>query len=93
MEQWKPIGKCVPVQAFPKSGFYSIGTPLMFKKTWKKKVRRKKGLLVWRDKDKKELLKRVKNGTKVRVMCVMDWYARVLLADGSTGFMNKKCLK
>lgn len=71
----------------------TYGTPAKFKKTWRKKVRRKTGLLIWRDADKKVSLKRVKNGTKVRVMYVKGWYARVLLADGTTGYMNRKYLK
>ncbi len=71
----------------------TYGTPAKFKKTWRKKVKRKKGLLIWKDADKKASLKRVKNGTKVRVMYVKGWYARVLLADGTTGYMNKKYLK
>ena len=71
----------------------TYGTPAKFKKTWTKKVKRKKGLLIWKDADKKESLKRVKNGQKVRVMYIKDWYARILLADGTTGYMNKKYLK
>ncbi len=66
----------------------TYGTPAKFKKTW-----RKKGLLIWRDANKKASLKRVKNGTKVRVMYVKGWHARVLLADGTTGYMNKKYLR
>ncbi len=71
----------------------TYGTPAKFKKTWRMKVKRKKGLLIWKDANKKASLKCVKNGTKVRVMHVKDWYARVLLADGSVGYMNKKYLK
>lgn len=71
----------------------TYGTPAKFKKTWRMKVKRKKGLLIWKDADKQQSLKRVKNGTKVRVMYVKDWYARVLLADGTTGYINKKYLK
>ena len=71
----------------------TYGTPAKFKKTWRKKVKRKKGLLIWKDADKKASLKRVKNGTKVRVMYVKGWHARVLLADGTTGYMNKKYLR
>ena len=32
------------------------------------------------------------NGQKVRVMYIKDWYARILLADGTTGYMNKRFL-
>lgn len=71
----------------------TYGTPAKFKKTWRKKVKRKKGLLIWKDADKKASLKRVKNGTRVRVMYVKGWYARVLLADGTTGYMNRKYLE
>ena len=71
----------------------TYGTPAKFKKTWRKKVKRKKGLLIWKDADKKASLKRVKNGTKVRAMYVKGWYARVLLADGTTGYMNRKYLE
>ena len=71
----------------------TYGTPKKFMKTWRKKVKRKKGLLIWKDADKKASLKRVKNGTRVRVMYVKGWYARVLLADGTTGYMNRKYLE
>lgn len=68
------------------------GTPAKFKKTWKRKVSRKEGLTVWKDAEKKASLKRVKNGTKVRVMYRKDWYARVLLADGTARYMDRKYL-
>ena len=71
----------------------TYGTPKKFMKTWRKKVKRKKGLLIWKDADKKASLKRVKNGTRVRVMYVKGWYVRVLLADGTTGYMNRKYLE
>ena len=71
----------------------TYGTPKKFMKTWRKKVKRKKGLLIWKDADKKASLKRVKDGTRVRVMYVKGWYARVLLADGTTGYMNRKYLE
>ena len=71
----------------------TYGTPKKFMKTWRMKVKRKKGLLIWKDAGKKTSLKRVKNGTKVRVMYVKGWHARVLLADGTTGYMNKKYLR
>lgn len=71
----------------------SYGTPVKFKKIWTKKVKRKKGLLIWKDANRNEKIKRVKNGTKVRVMYVKGWYARILLADGTAGYMNKKYMK
>lgn len=71
------------------------GTPAMFKKTWRKTVDRENGLLVWKDKNKKEHYKnkRVPNGQKVKVMYTKDWYDKVLLASGNVGYMNKKYLK
>lgn len=69
------------------------GTVAKFKKTWKKKVSRPEGLTIWKDAGKKKSLKCVKDGTKVRVMYTKDWYAKVLLADGTAGYMNKDYLK
>lgn len=70
------------------------GTPSKFKKTWRKTVNRKKGLLVWKSSDKaKGKIKRVPNGKKVKVMFTESWYAKVLLASGQAGYMNKKYLK
>lgn len=69
------------------------GSPDKFKKTWHKTVKRKKGLLVYQSADKKHTIKRVPNGQKIRVMYTKNWYAKVLLADGTVGYMNKKYLK
>lgn len=70
------------------------GTPEKFKKTWRKTVSRKKGLLVWKHATKLGgTFKRVKNGTKVKIMFTKSWYAKVLLANGKVGYVNKKYLK
>ena len=70
------------------------GSPDKFKKTWKKTVSRDKGLLVWKHASKVGgYHKRVPNGTKVKVMFEKSWYAKVLLASGKIGYMNKKYLK
>ena len=69
------------------------GTPDNFKKTWRKTVSRKKGLRVWKRSTKAGgSYKRVRNGKKVKVMFTKSWYAKVLLANGTVGYMNKKYL-
>lgn len=69
------------------------GTFDKFKKTWKMTVNREAGLLVYKSKDKmKGTIKRIPKGQKVKVMFTKGWYAKVLLANGSVGFMNKKYL-
>ena len=71
----------------------TYGTPAKFKKTWTKKVQRKKGLLLWKDREKKSSHLRIPNGTKVKVMYVSkEWYAKVKY-KGKVGFLNKKYLK
>ena len=65
-----------------------------FQKTWKKTVKRETGLLVYKSADKsKGTIKRVPDGKKVKVMYTKSWYAKVLLVDGSAGYMKKKYLK
>lgn len=68
------------------------GTPANFKKTWKKKVKKDAGLLIWKDNKKKVSLKRVKNGKNLKVMYTKGWYAKILLANGVAGYVNKKYL-
>lgn len=71
----------------------TYGTPTKFKKTWTKKVQRKKGLLLWKDRKKKGSYLRIPNGAKVKVMYVSkEWYAKVKY-KGKVGFLNKKYLK
>ena len=70
------------------------GTPDNFKKTWKKIVNIKKGLVIWKHKTKLGgNYKRVAYGKKVKVMFTKGWYCKVLLANGRVGYMNKKYLK
>ena len=70
------------------------GTPDMFKKSWTKRVSRKKGVFVWKHASKVGgYHKRVPAGTKVKVMFEKSWYAKVLLANGKVGYMNKMYLK
>ena len=71
----------------------TYGTPAKFKKTWTKKVQRKTGLLLWKNREKKESYLRIPNGTNVKVMYISkDWYAKVKY-KGKVGFLNKKYLK
>lgn len=70
------------------------GTPDKFKQSWKKTVYRKKGLLVWKHPTKiGGSYKRMPNGKKVKVMFTKSWYAKILLANGTVGYMNKKYLQ
>lgn len=69
------------------------GTADKFKSTWGMTVNRKKGLVIWKHKTKLGgNYKRVAYGKKVKVMFTKGWYAKVLLADGRVGYMNKKYL-
>lgn len=71
----------------------TYGTPAKFKKTWTKKVQRKQGLLLWKNREKKGSYLRVPNGATVKVMYVSSkWYAKVKY-KGKVGFLNKKYLK
>lgn len=69
------------------------GTPKEFEKTWRRTVNRKKGLLVYQSAKKDVPIKRVPNGKKVKVMYFRNWYAKVLLANKTPGYMNKEYLK
>lgn len=68
------------------------GTPEKFKKTWTKKVKRKKGLLLWKATSKLTgSYLRIPNGAKVEVLFVSskEWYAKVRY-KGKVGYVNKK---
>ena len=64
-----------------------------FQKTWTKKVcNTKKGLNIWNKTKTKVITKKLKNGTKVRVMYSKSWYCKVEY-KGKIGYMKKKYLK
>ena len=65
-------------------------TPDAFKKTWKKKVRREKGLLLWKAKSKLTgSYLRISNGATVEVLYTKGWYTKVRY-KGKVGYVNKK---
>ena len=65
-------------------------TPDVFKKTWKKKVKREKGLLLWKAKSKLTgSYLRISNGATVEVLYTKGWYTKVRY-KGKVGYVNKK---
>lgn len=69
------------------------GTPMIFKETWKAKVKRPVGLILWQDIKKKKQYFRVANNASVKVLfrSSIKWYAKVE-KNGKIGYMNKKYL-
>ena len=66
------------------------GTPDRFRKTWTKRVRRKKGLLLWKASSKLSgSYGRIANGSMVEVLYTKGWYAKVRY-HGKVGYVNKK---
>lgn len=66
------------------------GTPDRFRKTWTKRVRRKKGLLLWKASSKLTgSYGRIANGSMVEVLYTKGWYAKVRY-HGKVGYVNKK---
>ena len=65
-------------------------SPDVFKKTWKKKVKREKGLLLWKAKSKLTgSYLRIPNGATVEVLYTKGWYTKVRY-KGKVGYVNKK---
>lgn len=65
-------------------------TPDAFKKTWKKKVQREKGLLLWKAESKLTgSYLRISNGATVEVLYTKGWYTKVRY-KGKVGYVNKK---
>lgn len=65
-------------------------TPDVFKKTWKKKVKREKGLLLWKAESKLTgSYLRIPNGATVEVLYTKGWYTKVRY-KGKVGYVNKK---
>ena len=65
-------------------------TPDAFKKTWKKKVKREKGLLLWKAESKLTgSYLRISNGATVEVLYTKGWYTKVRY-KGKVGYVNKK---
>ena len=68
----------------------AYGTPDAFKKTWKKKVKREKGLLLWRAESKLTgSYLRIPNGATVEALYTKSWYTKVRY-KGKVGYVNKK---
>lgn len=70
-----------------------IRKPMIFKETWKAKVKRPVGLILWQDIKKKKQYFRVANNASVKVLfrSSIKWYAKVE-KNGKIGYMNKKYL-
>lgn len=71
----------------------AYGTPERFRRTWTKKVKREKGLLLWKASSKltgSHL--RIPNGATVEVLYTKNWYAKVRYR-GKVGYVNKKYIK
>lgn len=68
------------------------GTVEKFRKTWTKDIKRKKGLILWKNVLKTKKILRIPNGETVKVLFAKSWYAKVKY-DGKVGFVNKKYLK
>ena len=65
-------------------------TPDAFKKTWKKKVKREKGLLLWKAESKLTgSYLRIPNGATVEALYTKGWYTKVRY-KGKVGYVNKK---
>ena len=70
------------------------GTPDRFKQTWRKITTKEGGLKVYKHSTKLGgTIKKIPSGTKVKVMFEKSWYAKILLANGKVGYVNKKYLK
>ena len=68
----------------------AYGTPDAFRKTWKKKVKREKGLLLWKAKTKLTgSYLRIPNGATVEVLYTKGWCTKVRY-KGKVGYVNKK---
>lgn len=68
----------------------AYGTPDAFRKTWKKKVKREKGLLLWKAKSKLTgSYLRIPNGATVEVLYTKGWCTKVRY-KGKVGYVNKK---
>ena len=68
----------------------AYGTPDAFKKTWKKKVKREKGLLLWKAESKLTgSYLRIPNGATVGALYTKSWYTKVRY-KGKVGYVNKK---
>lgn len=68
------------------------GTPDKFKKTWKKTVSRKKGLILWKNVFKTKKILRIPYGDTVKVLYQKTWYAKVYI-KGKVGYVSKKYIK
>lgn len=67
------------------------GTFANFKKTWSATVNYS-GLRLYKNTSKKEILKRLPKGTRVKVLYKKLWYAKIE-HEGTVGFVRKKHLK
>lgn len=66
------------------------GTPEKFKRTWKKTVKREKGVLLWKASSKKTGSHcRIPKGAVVEVLYSKDWYTKVRYKN-KVGYVNKK---
>ena len=68
-------------------------TPDVFRKTWKKKVKRSKGLLLWKAQSKLTgSYLRIPNDATVDVLYAKGWYMKVRY-HGKVGYVNRKFVK
>lgn len=67
------------------------GTPNEFEKTWKKKVNKKDGLILWKNASKTKKIMKIQNGDTVKVMYSKLWYTKIKYKD-VVGYVNKKDL-
>lgn len=67
------------------------GTPENFKRTWKKKVSRNKGLILWKNVAKTKKITRIPSSTVIPILYSKLWYSKVLY-NGHVGFVNSKFL-
>lgn len=66
------------------------GTPNYFKQTWKKRVKRKDGLLLWKSASRLSgSYGRIPDGNGVEVLASKGWYTKVRY-HGKVGYVNKK---
>lgn len=66
------------------------GTPDKFKRTWKKTVKREKGVLLWKASSKKTGTHcRIPKGSTVEVLHSKAWYTKVRYKN-KVGYVNKK---
>ena len=66
------------------------GTPDKFRKTWKKTVKREKGVLLWKASSKKTGTHgRIPKGAVVEVLYSKAWYTKVRYKN-KVGYVNKK---